>query len=111
MRETVHLDDAAPLPLLHCPACGAKIDGATPIRRKGQAPFKPHSGAISICAYCAAWLIFEQSPASASGLGARILSATEQDAIKRSDPALGVLLAKIEASVRQIAAKRSRPQG
>jgi hypothetical protein len=101
MSETAYIGKSTKLPFLHCPACGARIDGATNVSLDDK-PARPHSGAFTICRYCATLLVFEESCISVCGLSLRRALASEVEGLRQRNPRLAALLAKMEQATRDL---------
>ncbi len=65
----------------NCPSCGKKLDDCTGVRDQTA---MPGAGDISICAYCAQILVFDDKLA--------LNIATEEDITKLSEPEQNALL-------------------
>lgn len=46
------------MPPMECPACGELCTGATGLSSQG--PVTPRPGALTLCIFCMAWLVFER---------------------------------------------------
>jgi hypothetical protein len=101
VREKVFIGATTKLPFLHCPACGKKIDAATGVSLEDESA-RPHSGAFTICRFCATLLVFEESFASVCALSLRCASAVEVEACKRRNPKIAALMSKLQQAVREL---------
>lgn len=80
------------LPLLSCPLCAHKIDGATSFPERTKTP-KP--GDYSVCAYCAGVLRFDYSLTSPSSLVCRGATQKEALAVCRESPKFALLVKRM----------------
>jgi hypothetical protein len=68
-----------------CPACGARLDGATDVELAGHVA---QPGDATVCAYCVAWLVFTPATGQA-GLALRYPTDVEL-AVLLADPRMAL---------------------
>jgi hypothetical protein len=78
---------------LHCPACEKRLNG-TAVLTGAEIP--PSDGDVTVCTGCAGLLVFQLSPL---GRGLRAMTADEQAAYAREDPAAWRAVQQLQAEV------------
>jgi hypothetical protein len=74
-----------------CPSCGKVLDGATGVGE--ERGIKPEPGAITICGYCAAVLVF------GGGLKLRKMDPTEAEHVLKTNPVAKIILNAIKQKI------------